>query len=295
MEVAGIAHVIAILVRSIDWKDAPFGWCQVLPANGKFISLWSKRDEAYFNIIQDIKEVVREARDRQTTREVNREKFSPPPNKTNVKTIMPPLAALKVNRQTDDLKIERHTDDLKRNRQTDELVQQKRLIRARTESQVLADEIAVPEFTLTPLKRTLPKARRKRRTAVAQNSTKQRSLEFKKWRELSSKELEKVSKGNHGIFLLLFLIFDVFGIPAAILGWSGSWGLFGLAFCISLPIFVYGIMNIYNLLAIPLALLFAGAWEVIIHHYVSWHLLIVIGIFTLIACSHFLLFRRHIR
>jgi internalin A len=103
MGVAGIAHVIAILVRSINWKDAPFGWCQALPANGKFISLWSKRDEAYFNIIQDIKEVVREARDRQTTREVNREKFSPPPpNTTNVITIMPPLAALKVNRQTDD-------------------------------------------------------------------------------------------------------------------------------------------------------------------------------------------------
>lgn len=295
MENAGIAYVRVIRVRHIDLENAPFGWCQALPTNGKFITECSNRQEAYFNIVQDIKEVVREALDSRPIRETNRARYSTTHNNTLVKTALPPLAALRVNRRTDDLKLERQTEDLKRNKQTEELKQRKQPTRVRTESRVYADEVTLPEFTPTPLKRALPKARRKGRRTVAQSSAKPRSPDVRKWREQFSKELGKVSKGNRGIFLLLLFISDVVVIPTAILGWSGSWGLFGLAFSISLPVFAYGTVNIYNQAAIPLALLYAGAWGLIIQHYVSWHPLVIIGISSLIACIHFFLFRRHER
>ncbi len=93
---------------------------------------------------------------------------------------------------------------------------------------------------------------------------------------------------------MLLLIADVGLIPIAILGWSGSVALAGLACLISLPVFAYGMVNIYNPAAIPLALLYAGTWGIILHHYVSLPLLIIIGIFTLLACIHFFLFQRHV-
>ena len=238
---------------------------------------------------------MREAYDSRPLRETNRARFNATRNNTLVKTDIPSFTSFKVNRRTDDIKLERHTDDLKRARQTDELKPRKQRRRARTERQLFVNELVEPEFIPAPQKKAIPKTRRRGRKTVAQNSTRQRSPDFRKWREQSSKELEKVSKGNHGIFLLLILILDVFGIPAAILGWSSSVVLAGLAFCISLPVFAYGTVNIYNEAAIPLALVFGGAWGVIIHRYVSWHIFIIISIFAFIVCIHFFLFRRHVR
>lgn len=292
MEDAGIAYVRVVRVRHVDLENAPFGWCQALPTNGRFISEWSNRQEAYLDIVQDIKEVVREAYGSRPIRETNRARFSATHNNTLVKTAILPLAAFKVNRRTDDLKLERQTEDLKRNKRTEEL---KQTTGTRFDKQIFAAESAPSELTSVPLKKALPKARRKGRRTVTQNSTRLRSPDITKWLEQSSKELGRVSKGNRGIFPLLLFISDVVVIPAAILGWSRSWGLFGLAFCISLPVFAYGTVNIYNQLAIPLALLYAGAWGIIIQRYVSWHPFVIIGISSVIACIHFFLFRRHER
>ncbi len=295
MQNAGIAFVRLIPVRHVDLEHAAFGWCEALPTNGNFIPECGNKQEAYVDIVQDIKEVVREAYDSRPIRETKRARFSATHNNTLVKTAIPPLAAFKVNRRTDDLKLERQTEDLKRNKRTEELKQRKQSPRTRTESKVYADEAASSAFIPTPLRRPLPRTKRRGRRTIIQNSTKLRSTDITKWRKRSSDELKEVTKGNWGIFLLLLFIADVVAIPAAIHGWTDSWGLFGLAFCTSLLVFAYGIVNIYNPLAIPLALLYAGAWGLIIQHNVSWHPLVIIVISSLIACIHFVLFRRHVR
>ena len=46
--------MIPILVRPVDWEKAPFGHLKVLPTDGKPITLWRNRDEAFKDIVQGI-------------------------------------------------------------------------------------------------------------------------------------------------------------------------------------------------------------------------------------------------
>ncbi len=57
---AGAARVIPVLLRPAPWEDAPFGKLQVLPKNGKPITLWSNRDHAFLEVAKGIREVVEE-------------------------------------------------------------------------------------------------------------------------------------------------------------------------------------------------------------------------------------------
>jgi hypothetical protein len=54
------AQVIPIILRPTDWKRAPFSKLQVLPSNGRPITRWPDRDEAFLNIAQDIRKAVDE-------------------------------------------------------------------------------------------------------------------------------------------------------------------------------------------------------------------------------------------
>lgn len=47
---AGDARVIPIILREVDWKNAPFGKLKALPTDGKPISSWSRRDAAYLDV-----------------------------------------------------------------------------------------------------------------------------------------------------------------------------------------------------------------------------------------------------
>ncbi|MDQ2904423.1 MAG: tetratricopeptide repeat protein [Ktedonobacteraceae bacterium] len=58
----GEARVIPIILRSIDWKDAPFGKLQVLPFDGKPIASWSskhRRDKAFLEVALSLRSVIR--------------------------------------------------------------------------------------------------------------------------------------------------------------------------------------------------------------------------------------------
>ncbi len=43
----GEARVIPVILKPVDWKEAPFGKLQPLPTNGKPITSWPNRDEAF--------------------------------------------------------------------------------------------------------------------------------------------------------------------------------------------------------------------------------------------------------
>jgi hypothetical protein len=55
---AGEAVVIPIILRSCDWKGAPFGKLQGLPKDMKPVRDWSDRDQAFTNVAQGIRIVA---------------------------------------------------------------------------------------------------------------------------------------------------------------------------------------------------------------------------------------------
>lgn len=56
--IAGEARVIPIIVRPVDWHEAPFAKLQALPRDGKPISTWARRDEAYKDVVTGIRGAV---------------------------------------------------------------------------------------------------------------------------------------------------------------------------------------------------------------------------------------------
>ena len=55
---AGEARVIPVILRPVDWERSPFGRLQVLPQNGKPVTSWQNRDEAFLDIEKGIREVT---------------------------------------------------------------------------------------------------------------------------------------------------------------------------------------------------------------------------------------------
>src|SRR5260370_27540014 len=56
----GAARLIPIILRPADWKREPFGKLSVLPRDGKPVTTWPNRDEAFSNVAQVIRTVVEE-------------------------------------------------------------------------------------------------------------------------------------------------------------------------------------------------------------------------------------------
>ena len=59
---AGTARVVPIILRDVDWHSAPFGKLQALPRDGRPITLWTNRDEAWAVIAREIRNVIDELR-----------------------------------------------------------------------------------------------------------------------------------------------------------------------------------------------------------------------------------------
>ena len=59
---AGTARVVPIILRPVDWEDAPFSQLQVLPTGAKPVTRWSDRDEAFEDIAKALRKVVKDLR-----------------------------------------------------------------------------------------------------------------------------------------------------------------------------------------------------------------------------------------
>ncbi len=65
--VRGEARVIPVIVRPCDWATAPFAELQPLPEDGKPVTTWDNRDEAWLDVVRGLRhaaEVVQENRGR---------------------------------------------------------------------------------------------------------------------------------------------------------------------------------------------------------------------------------------
>ena len=54
----GEAKVIPVILRPVDWKGAPFGKLQALPKDGKAITSWQNRDEAFTDVAVGIRTAI---------------------------------------------------------------------------------------------------------------------------------------------------------------------------------------------------------------------------------------------
>ena len=54
----GDAYVIPIIVRSVDWRKAPFGTLQCLPTNRQAVTEWGDRDAAWLNVELGLKRII---------------------------------------------------------------------------------------------------------------------------------------------------------------------------------------------------------------------------------------------
>lgn len=57
---AGSARVIPVILRPADWTSAPFTKLQALPKDGRAITKWGNRDEAWLNVIKGVRRVIYE-------------------------------------------------------------------------------------------------------------------------------------------------------------------------------------------------------------------------------------------
>ena len=55
---AGLAEVVALIVRPCDWRRADFASLQVLPKDGKPVTDWKRQDQAYLDIAQGLRRLV---------------------------------------------------------------------------------------------------------------------------------------------------------------------------------------------------------------------------------------------
>src|SRR5437667_5940804 len=55
---AGMALVIPVLLKPVDWKDSPLGQLQVFPTGAKPITQWNDQDTALEDVVQGIRRVV---------------------------------------------------------------------------------------------------------------------------------------------------------------------------------------------------------------------------------------------
>ena len=51
-------YVVPILLRPVHWQKTPLGELQILPTQGKPITKWRNRDEAYFDIVKGVQKIV---------------------------------------------------------------------------------------------------------------------------------------------------------------------------------------------------------------------------------------------
>jgi hypothetical protein len=56
----GEARVIPIILYPVHWQYTPIGKLQALPTNGKPISTWQSRDDAFYDVVEGIRKAVEE-------------------------------------------------------------------------------------------------------------------------------------------------------------------------------------------------------------------------------------------
>jgi hypothetical protein len=55
---SGSAKVVPIILRPCDWHDSPLGVLQALPSEGRPVSSWANRDQAWLDVAQGLRRLM---------------------------------------------------------------------------------------------------------------------------------------------------------------------------------------------------------------------------------------------
>ena len=55
---AGEVRVVLIIIEPCDWKKTPLGRLKALPHDGKPVSTWDNEDEAYLNVVTELRRIL---------------------------------------------------------------------------------------------------------------------------------------------------------------------------------------------------------------------------------------------
>lgn len=95
--------------------------------------------------------------------------------------------------------------------------------------------------------------------------------------------------------LPLNFFLDVIALSMLIGNWLGSLQLTWLIAPFALLLFVWGLFNVNNPIAIILSLVFGGVWGLIASHYETWQPIPILALVAVLTCLHFFLFRKHVK
>jgi TIR domain/ClpX C4-type zinc finger len=60
----GECRVIPVILKPVDWHHTPLANLQALPRDGKPITDWNKREQAFLNVVQGLRSVIQQIRTR---------------------------------------------------------------------------------------------------------------------------------------------------------------------------------------------------------------------------------------
>lgn len=52
-------QVVPIIIEPCDWKNSPLGHLKALPEDGKPISAWSNKNEAFSNVVEELRRIIK--------------------------------------------------------------------------------------------------------------------------------------------------------------------------------------------------------------------------------------------
>jgi internalin A len=56
---SGEALVIPVIVRDVNWAEAPFAGLQVLPTDGRAVTKWPDKDSAWRSVSEGVERAIR--------------------------------------------------------------------------------------------------------------------------------------------------------------------------------------------------------------------------------------------
>ncbi len=232
--------VIPILLKPCTWDDLAFSQFQVLPRNGIAVSMCKNRDQAFTEIVKEIKKVVQELH------LYGDGYMEPLPLKTVNKP--PVLSSQSLNTPQRTRASQRTTSTTQKNGRNGRNKQRNE------HTGVMADPATIS-----------PNKSMKKIYSISMGSTIQKFLQYF-FGNLSMQAFNKRCKrwkGKSALLLFIFALIDLFFLPYAVYQHSHSQYVTGAIAILSFSLFGVGVFNEDNAIGIPVALLYFPLWIII--------------------------------
>jgi hypothetical protein len=228
--------VIPILLKPCTWDGLAFSNLQILPRNGKPVSLWPNQDKAFTHIVEEIKLVVKDLHKYGAT---YMEPLQPKPG----------VSAPSRSSQSPTASQRSRIPQAASRRQTP------RGTKGKNQTNILMEEAILP--AKPKYVKPLPRSR-----FPSVGSTLASFLTFF-FANLSGHAFErrcKRWKGNSAFLLFFFALIDLFLLPYIVYLRSHAQNVTGAIGLLSLLLFLIGVFNEENAIGLPIALIYFPIW-----------------------------------